>query len=94
MVKNATVSARIDENIKNQAEDILHQLGIPVSVVINALYHQIIARKGVPFALTLPGQPKSLEEMTNAELDAKLQHSYEQAFARQGKAMNEVFEEK
>ena len=92
MVKNATVSARIDENIKNQAEDILHQLGIPVSVVINTLYHQIIARKGVPFSLTLPALPKSLEEMTKAELDAKLQHSYEQALARQGKPMDEVFE--
>ncbi|MBR1861345.1 MAG: type II toxin-antitoxin system RelB/DinJ family antitoxin, partial [Lachnospiraceae bacterium] len=34
MVKNATVSARIDEDIKIQAEDILHQLGIPVSVLI------------------------------------------------------------
>ena len=43
MIKNATVNARIDENIKDQAEDILKQLGIPVSVVINTLYHQIIA---------------------------------------------------
>ena len=35
--------SQIDENIKDQAEDILKQLGIPVSVVINTLYHQIIA---------------------------------------------------
>ena len=37
MSKNATVSAWIDENVKDQAEDILRQLGIPVSVVINTL---------------------------------------------------------
>ena len=92
MVKNATVSARIDENIKNQAEDILHQLGIPVSVVINTLYHQIIARNGVPFSLTLPTTPMSLEEMSKSELDIKLQHSYKQARARQGKPVNEVFD--
>ena len=92
MVKNATVSARVDENIKAQAEEILHQLGIPVSVVINTLYHQIIARNGIPFSITLPVQPKSLEEMSKAELDAKLDHSYEQAISRQGKPMNEVFE--
>lgn len=92
MVKNATVSAWVDENIKVQAEEILHQLGIPVSVVINTLYHQIIARNGVPFSLTLPSQPKSLEEMTKAELDAKLQHSYEQARSRQGRPMNDVFD--
>ena len=52
--KTATVSARIDENVKDQAEGILRQLGIPVSVVINTLYHQIINRGGIPFALTLP----------------------------------------
>ena len=92
MVKNATVSARVDENIKIQAEDILRQLGIPVSVVINTLYHQIIARNGVPFSLTLPARSKSLEEMTHSELDAKLQHSYEQALNRQGKRMDDVFD--
>lgn len=93
MIKNATVSARVDENIKTQAEDILHQLGIPVSVVINTLYHQIIARNGLPFSLTLPPKPKSLEEMSKSELDAKLQHSYEQARSRQGRPMDDVFDE-
>ena len=38
MTKDATVSARIDENLKSEAESILQQLGIPVSVVINTLY--------------------------------------------------------
>lgn len=93
MKKNATVSARIDEDVKNQAEDILRQLGIPVSVVINTLYHQIIARNGVPFSITLPSSPRSLDELTQSELDAKLQHSYEQALSRQGKPMDEVFDE-
>lgn len=92
MSKNATVSARIDENVKDQAEDILRQLGIPVSVVINTLYHQIIARNGVPFSITLPTKPRSLDELTQSELDAKLQHSYEQALTRQGKPMDEVFD--
>lgn len=93
MSKNATVSARIDKNVKDQAEDILRQLGIPVSVVINTLYHQIIARNGVPFSITLPTKPRSLDELTQSELDAKLQHSYEQALSRQGKPMDEVFDE-
>ena len=67
MKKNATVSARIDEDVKNQAEDILRQLGIPVSVVINTLYHQIIARNGIPFSITLPPSPRSLDELTQSE---------------------------
>lgn len=92
MIKNATVSARIDENINDQAEDILKQLGIPVSVVINTLYHQIIARNGIPFSLTLPARPVSLEEMTSSELDAKLQHSYEQARSQQDRPAKDVFD--
>ena len=91
MIKNATVSARIDERVKTQAEDILRQLGIPVSVVINSLYHMIILKNGIPFTLEIPSHPKSLEEMSRTDFDAKLQHSYEQAIARQGKPMDEVF---
>ena len=54
MTKDATVSARIDENIKSQAENILQQLGIPVSVVINTLYHQIIIQQGVATPVGFP----------------------------------------
>ena len=90
MTKDATVSARIDENVKSQAENILQQLGIPVSVVINTLYHQIIIQQGVPFPLTLTRTPATLEGMTKAQLDAKLQHSYEQAIARQGRPLDAV----
>ena len=93
MVKNSTVSARIDENVKTRAENILNQLGIPVSVVINTLYHQIILQNGVPFSLTIPNRPKTLDEMSKAELDAKLQHSYDQAISGQGRPAMEVFDE-
>ena len=93
MIKNATVSARIDENVKNEAESILQQLGIPVSVVINTLYHQIIIKKGVPFPMTLNIQPSTLDEMTYENLDARLQHSYAQAKRREGKPANDVFAE-
>ena len=62
MAKNATVSARIDEDVKDRAEDILRQLGIPVSVVINTLYHQIINKNGIPFTLTLPDKDKDKDK--------------------------------
>ncbi|MCR5620206.1 MAG: type II toxin-antitoxin system RelB/DinJ family antitoxin [Lachnospiraceae bacterium] len=62
MAKTATVSARIDEDVKDQAEDIMRQLGIPVSVVINTLYHQIINKKGIPFNLTLSDKDKDKDK--------------------------------
>lgn len=71
-MKDATVSARVEFDVKNEAEDILQKLGIPVSVVINSLYRQIIYRHGVPFSLTIPKEPKTLDAMSDAELNAKL----------------------
>lgn len=93
MVKNATVSARVEEDIKLEAENILQRLGIPVSVVINTLYRQIIARNGIPFSMTLPEESKPLEDMTRTELDTKLQHSYDQFLAREGRPIDHVFED-
>ena len=91
MVKGATVSARIDENVKSEAEEILQKLGIPVSVVINTLYHQIIIQKAIPFPMMLETHPMTLESMTKQQLDARLEHSYEQAMARQGRLAEDVF---
>ena len=45
-MKDSTVSARVFENIiKTEAEDIFQKLGVPVSVVINSLYRQIISSR-------------------------------------------------
>ena len=90
-MKDSTVSARVENNIKLEAEDILQKLGVPVSVVINSLYRQIIYHHGVPFSLTIPSDPRTIDAMSDAELDAKLQHSYTQAIAGKGRPMSEVF---
>ena len=92
-MKDATVSARVEYGVKTEAEDILQKLGIPVSVVINSLYRQIIYRHGVPFALTIPAEPKTLDTMSDAELNEKLRHSYEQSLAGEGRPFEQVFDE-
>lgn len=92
-MKDSTVSARVQSEIKTEAEDILQKLGIPVSVVINSLYRQIIYKHGVPFPLTIPQEPRTLDTMSKEELDIKLQHSYEQSLAGKGRPFNEVFDE-
>lgn len=92
-MKDATVSARVEYNVKNEAEDILQSLGIPVSVVINSLYRQIIYKHGIPFSLTIPAAPKAVDEMSKAELDAKLAHSYEQSLAGEGRPYQDVFDD-
>lgn len=92
-MKDATVSARVEYDIKTEAEGILEKLGIPVSVVINSLYRQIIYRNGIPFSLTLPTEPETLDMMTMEELNKKLQHSYDQSLTGAGRDFNSVFDE-
>ena len=93
MLKDSTVSARVETDIKLEAEDILQKLGIPVSVVINSLYRQIIFTKGIPFSLTIPNEPRTLDSMSRVEQDKMLQHSYEQSLTGQGCPYEEVFDE-
>ena len=93
MLKDSTVSARVETDIKQEAEDILQKLGIPVSVVINSLYRQIIFTKGIPFSLTIPTEPRALDSMSRGELDSMLQHSYKQSLAGKGRPFEEVYDE-
>ena len=63
MAKSSNVMARVEPEIKEQAESILSQLGLPVSVLINSLYRQIIMRGGVPFSMTVPSHAISRDTM-------------------------------
>lgn len=45
--KSANVMARVEPDIKVKAEAIMARLGLPASVVINALYHQVIYTNGM-----------------------------------------------
>lgn len=92
-MKNTTVSARVEEDVKNAAESILDQLGISTSTVINSLYRQIILQRAVPFSLALPEKFKTADEMTTDDLNAKLAHSYTQSLSGQGRDYNSVFDE-
>ena len=92
-MKDSTVSARVENDIKNEAEEILKKLGIPVSVVINSLYRQIIYRHGIPFPLTVPTEPKTMDTMSGTELDEILERSYAQSVCGEGRPLGDVFDE-
>ena len=49
MANTSAVYARIDTNLKENAESILSQLGISPSSAIQMLYSQIVLKKGMPF---------------------------------------------
>ena len=54
MAKTANLYVRIEPDVKEQAESILSELGIPASNAINMFYKQIILHKGLPFEVKIP----------------------------------------
>jgi len=77
--KSAMLMTRIEPKLKEEAEKILEQLGIPSSVVITSLYKQIVLRKSIPFTLSLVTRPKARDEMTDEEFKNRLLESLDQA---------------
>ena len=75
-IKSANVMARVEPEIKEQAETILSSLGIPVSVLINMVYRQIIVNRGLPFSLTLPSAPAGLDDLTREQFDTIMKTAY------------------
>ncbi len=89
--KSANVLARVEPEIKEQAESIMSQLGLPASVVINALYKQIILTKSIPFSLSLPKEPPTLDSMTTEEFNSIMEKGLSQAKADQSRPVADVF---
>lgn len=76
MAKSANLYARIEPEVKEQAETILGELGIPVSGAINMFYKQIILQRGLPFEVKLPQHPLDVGNMTEEQFDAELEKGY------------------
>ena len=89
--KSANVLARVEPEVKEQAESIMSQLGLPASVVINALYKQIIITKSIPFSLSLPKEPVTRDSMTTEEFNSIMEKGLSQAKADNSRPTSEVF---
>ncbi|MBQ6551474.1 MAG: type II toxin-antitoxin system RelB/DinJ family antitoxin [Lachnospiraceae bacterium] len=90
--KTANVNARIDLNIKTQAEAILARIGLPRSVAIDAFYRQIIIHGGIPFSLTIPeSKLPARDEMSTVEFNQMMTTGLAQAKADDSYDLDEVF---
>ena len=68
----------------------MSQLGLPASVVINALYKQIIMTKSIPFSLSLPKKPATLDSMTTEEFNSIMEAGLMQAKLNQSSPATNV----
>ena len=78
MANTTTLNLRVNSIVKRQAEEILSELGIPMSTAINMYLRQINLTGGIPFSVELPKAPDEIntELMTDQELHDKLQKGY------------------
>ena len=55
-MKTAAVHTRIQPEIKERAESILHRLGLSPTEAIRMFYTQITLRNGLPFDVSIPNE--------------------------------------
>ncbi|MBQ9275353.1 MAG: type II toxin-antitoxin system RelB/DinJ family antitoxin [Succinivibrio sp.] len=92
MAKTSNLYARIEPDVKEQAETILSILGIPASNAINMFYKQIILHKGLPFEVKIPAaRPMDASAISEVEMDACLEKGYEDMLAGKTKSAQAVF---
>ncbi|MCR5122355.1 MAG: type II toxin-antitoxin system RelB/DinJ family antitoxin [Ruminococcus sp.] len=92
--ESANLCARIEPDVKEQAESILAALGIPASNAINMFYRQIILHRGLPFKVEIPtARPVSVYDLSKKELDAEIEKGYAQMPEGKAEPAEQVFNE-
>ena len=56
MNKTATVTVRLDPQVKKNAEAVLKTLGLTTSQAVNLFFTQVSLNKGIPFDVHIPNE--------------------------------------
>ena len=90
--KSANIVARVEPEVKEEAEAILGQIGIPASVAINMFYKQIILEKGIPFKPHVPYKKASFyDDLTEDDFNQRMALGLMQAKKGEGRLADDVF---
>ena len=78
MGKTATLNLRVNPDVKEKAENVLAQLGIPMATAIDMYLKQISLVGGIPFSVVLPKTASSVnaEMMSVSQIHQKLEKGY------------------
>lgn len=69
--KTARINARMEPELKEQAEHILEGLGLSMTDAIRLYFKQIVHRKGIPFDVRIPN-PETQAAMEDARDEENL----------------------
>ena len=69
MSKTATIRARIEPELKHNAETVLAALGLSITEALTLFYKQITLQQGLPFDVKIPNDVtiKTLKQVRNRE---------------------------
>ena len=74
MARTSNVFARVEPEIKEQAEQVLDQLGIPMSNAIGMFLRQVVLQRGLPFEVKLPQEkPVAYGSLTKEQFDTEME---------------------
>jgi DNA-damage-inducible protein J len=74
MARTSNIFARVEPEIKQQAEKVLEQLGIPMSNAIGIFLRQVVLQRGLPFDMKLPQtMPLSIGAMSEEQFNAEIE---------------------
>ena len=77
MGKSTNLYVRVEPDVKENAETILSQLGIPMSNAVSMFLKQVILHRGIPFDVTLPSiHPLDISMLSDEEFHADLEKGY------------------
>lgn len=84
MARTSNVFARVEPEIKEQAEQVLDRLGIPMSNAVGMFLRQVVLQRGIPFDVKLPQEtPLVYSSLTKEQFDAEIEKGM--ADIREGK---------
>ena len=93
MARTSNVFARVEPEVKEQAEVILKQLGIPMSNAVGMFLRQVVLQRGIPFEMKIPKrEPLIYQELTKEQFDAEMQKGFDDIKAGRTHSLEEVRE--
>ena len=72
MAKDTSISIRMDSELKECAENVIEQLGLNMTVVINMLFRQIVREQAIPLSLSLSKPMGVLNDLALAKADREV----------------------
>lgn len=74
MARTSSVFARVEPEIKEQAEQVLDRLGIPMSNAVGMFLRQVVLQRGIPFEMKLPREmPPAYGTLAKEQFDAEIE---------------------